>query len=67
MDVWYFLLKSFVFWSSNFNVSRAFDTVWHEGLLFKQKQAGIPDYLFKAIKSFMAERTFQVKIGPTTS
>ena len=49
------------------DVTGAFDTVWHEGLLFKLKWAGIPHYLLKTIKSFLAERTFQVRIGPTTS
>ena len=37
-------------------VSKAFDKVWHEGLLFKIKQMGIIDILFDWLKSYISER-----------
>ena len=35
-----------------FDMSKAFDKVWYEGLIFKLKSVGISDVLLKFIKSF---------------
>jgi retron-type reverse transcriptase len=48
-------------------VIAAFDSVWHDGLLYKLKQSGIPHYLLYMLKSFLTEQTFQVRIGSTLS
>jgi hypothetical protein len=49
------------------DASAVFDSVWHDDLLGKLKQSGIPHYLYHTIKSFLTERTFQVRIGSTLS
>jgi hypothetical protein len=49
------------------DVSAAFDSVWHDGLLYKLKLSGIPHYLYHTVKSFLQERTFQVRMGSTLS
>jgi hypothetical protein len=45
------------------DVEKAFDKVWHEGLVFKLVKAGVPDQLLNIIKSFLSDRTFKVKIN----
>lgn len=49
------------------DVSQAFDRVWHDGLLFKLRDFGVPCYLQNIIRSFLEDRTFSVKIGGTLS
>lgn len=46
-----------------FDISKAFDKVWHEGLMFKLIQIGTPRYLIRWFKSFLFNRFFLVKIG----
>ena len=38
------------------DVSKAFDKVWHEGLLFKIKQMGITGSLLDWLQSYISER-----------
>ena len=38
------------------DISKAFDKVWHDGLLFKLKQNGVSGNLFQLIKSFLRGR-----------
>lgn len=49
------------------DIQKAFDTVWHDGLFYKLIQLGIPKYLIKFIKSYLAERKFQVIINDSLS
>ncbi|KAL4084515.1 hypothetical protein QTP88_027930 [Uroleucon formosanum] len=49
------------------DISKAFDKVWHEGLLFKLKSINTPSYLFNIINSFLLNRQFAVKINDNTS
>lgn len=49
------------------DLERAFDSVWHDGLLFKLNQLNIPAYLGKWIQNYLDHRTFQVKIGSILS
>jgi len=49
------------------DISKAFDKVWHEGLLFKLKSINTPSYLFNIISSFLLDRQFAVKINDNTS
>lgn len=44
------------------DIKKAFDTVWHRGLLYKLTQLEIPTYLINIIKEFLSERILKVKI-----
>ena len=39
-----------------FDISKAFDKVWHRGLLFKLKEAGISGTLLAWIENYLSER-----------
>jgi len=43
------------------DVSKAFDRVWHKGLLIKMLDAGFPTSQVKLVKSFLNARRFRVK------
>ena len=49
------------------DLSKAFDRVWHDGLLYKLKNNGIGGNLFKLIKSFLNNRCQPVVLnGPSS-
>lgn len=41
----------------------AFDSVWHDGLVYKMSVACFPIYIVKIIKSFLQGRSFRVKVA----
>lgn len=45
------------------DIEKAFDRVWHNGLLFKLINIGTPKYITKNISSFLRNRTFSVKVN----
>ena len=45
------------------DISRAFDRVWHEGLLYKLEKIGIRGNLLKWFKSYLSERRQRVVIA----
>lgn len=45
-----------------FDIEKAFDSVWHDGLIFKLHGLGFPDYLCAMIREFTSHRSFQVSI-----
>ena len=49
------------------DVEKAFDRVWHEGLLYKLAQLNIPTGIVKIIESFLTDRTFITKIEDSFS
>ncbi len=50
------------------DVEKAFDKVWHEGLLYKlHKNQSIPPNFTHFIKQFLNERKFQVRVNNSTS
>ncbi|GFT55651.1 probable RNA-directed DNA polymerase from transposon X-element [Trichonephila clavipes] len=49
------------------DVEKAFDRMWHKGLIFKLINLKFPDYIILLINSFLRNRTFQIKIEATTS
>ena len=38
------------------DMSKAFDNVWHQGLIFKLKSVGVSDSLLNLIESFLSKR-----------
>lgn len=45
-----------------FDVAKAFDKVWHNGLLYKLYQLGVPDRLVLIIRDFLSDRSFRYRI-----
>ena len=45
------------------DISKAFDKVWHEGLLFKLKQNGISGNLLNVITNFLCQRKQRVVLN----
>lgn len=41
----------------------AFDTVWHEAVVFKMTKLDFPIYIIKMVQAFLRHRTFSVKVG----
>jgi hypothetical protein len=56
-----------IFYTAVFlEISQAFDRVWHDGLLHKLK-IFFPSTFYLLIKSYLTERTFQIRYGSDTS
>ena len=49
------------------DISKAFDRVWHRGLLYKIKNFGIDGNLLKLIESFLSDRYQRVTINGQSS
>ncbi|MCG8048754.1 MAG: endonuclease/exonuclease/phosphatase family protein [Candidatus Thiodiazotropha taylori] len=49
------------------DVSKAFDRVWHKGLIFKLKQHGINGHLLNWIRDYLSNRSQKVIIKSSTS
>lgn len=49
------------------DMEKAFDKVWHQGLLFKLAKMNVPVPLIKLIKSFITGRKFYIKRSDKTS
>lgn len=45
----------------------AFDTVWHDALIFKMGELGFSAFLVSVFRSFLSDRTFSVRVGETIS
>lgn len=45
------------------DLKKAFDKVWHEGLLFKLHKTNLPDALLHLLHSYLNGRSFQVKVN----
>ncbi|WP_419894692.1 reverse transcriptase domain-containing protein, partial [Proteus faecis] len=45
-----------------FDVAKAFDRVWHAGLIFKLANMGLPDSLVRILKNFLSNRTFRYRL-----
>ena len=49
------------------DIKAAFDSVWHNGLIYKLKRLDFPMELIKIIQSFLQNRSFNVYLGATCS
>ena len=50
------------------DISKYFDKIWHEGLLYKcREQCGISGAILEWLKSYLTDRTQRVRIGSTFS
>ena len=49
------------------DISKAFDRVWHAGLLHKLKSCGISDQIFSLISSFLSNRLLRVVLDGKSS
>ncbi|KAI8126988.1 putative RNA-directed DNA polymerase from transposon X-element [Lucilia cuprina] len=49
------------------DIEKAFDTVWHKGLLYKLLEANVPKYLCGLIDSFLDSRNFCVALNGVNS
>jgi len=50
-----------------FDIEKAFDKLWHEGLLFKMARKQCPAYIGAWIRNYLNDRTFQVRVQSTKS
>lgn len=50
-----------------FDIEKAYDTLWREGLLIKLNKIGVGGRMYNWILDFLFERTFQVRIGEEMS
>lgn len=50
-----------------FDIEKAYDMIWKEGLLIKLEQIGIVGRMFNWIKDFLLNRTVQVRVGSSYS
>lgn len=44
------------------DLEKAYDTLWHHGLIYKLISTAIPGYLIKIIGAFLQERSYQVAV-----
>lgn len=49
------------------DIKAAFDSVWHDGLIYKMIKLNFPSHLIKIIQSFLQNRTFKVFISTHSS
>lgn len=49
------------------DVAKAFDSVWHNGLLYKLYTQGFPGTIVKLLRSYLSNRTFSVKVDNALS
>ncbi|KAG0420386.1 putative RNA-directed DNA polymerase from transposon X-element [Dictyocoela roeselum] len=45
------------------DISRAFDKVWHRGLLYKMINSNLPDFLIRLVSDYLSCRKAKIKIG----
>ena len=50
-----------------FDIQKAYDTVWHNGLLFKLRSLGVPRLLYSFIVNFLSHRTCSTRVSETIS
>src|SRR5256885_15346538 len=61
------LSKSRICLSTFLDIQKAYDSVWHDALLYKLRRLRVPRLLYQAIKSFLTQRTCSTRVGRATS
>ena len=54
-------------WGGFLDISKAFDKVWHDGLIFKLKSYGVEGELFLLLKNYLRNREQRVVLNGQTS
>ena len=49
------------------DIEKAFDKVWHIGLIYKLKNYQFPKYLVKWIENYLSSREFRVRVNESLS
>lgn len=49
------------------DIEKAFDSIWHDGMIYKMIKSKIPTYLIRLINSFLRNRQFKVHINQGVS
>lgn len=49
------------------DIKKAFDCVWHKGLLYKMMKIGTPDHLVHLVRQFLESRKLSVKVNDEIS
>lgn len=49
------------------DIEKAFDSVWHDGLLYKMINYNFPPFLCKLVQSFLSGRSFKVLVNSSVS
>lgn len=49
------------------DIEKAFDKIWHDGLIYKLRILGTPIYLINIIRNFLSNRTFNIKYNSILS
>jgi len=52
---------------TSLDLTKAFDSVWHAGLIYKLNLLGYPKAMTKLLASYLSERTYQARVGTTYS
>ncbi|TLM25096.1 reverse transcriptase family protein, partial [Acinetobacter baumannii] len=50
-----------------FDIAKAFDKVWHNGLIYKLYNMGVPDRLVLIIRDYLSNRSFRYRVEGTRS
>lgn len=49
------------------DLQKAFDRVWHDGLIYKLMQLNVPNYIVKILHSYLAGRSFYINLDGVKS
>lgn len=49
------------------DVEKAFDNVWHDGLVYKLNNLNVPVYLVKIVQNYLSQRQFKVSLNGSFS
>lgn len=49
------------------DIEKAFDNVWHDGLIYKLQQCNFPAYIVRIIHNYLRDRSFQVSLSGASS